>query len=109
MIIASSSGTPAPANRPAARSGRGQVRDVIHAFNIEVIVTTATTRPEKLGLPFRHWSVRKLGAHLAAAGTMLVSPTGDRSAVPEQALTGRKVPIWAPIGHDQACQEQERP
>jgi transposase len=56
------------------------MRDVIHAFNqkgvdprwaggrprlisdgdIEVIVTAATTRPEKLGLPFTRWSLRKL-------------------------------------------------
>ncbi len=31
-----------------------------------VIVTPATTRPEKLGLPFTHWSLRKLAAYLAA-------------------------------------------
>ena len=67
------------------------VGDVIHAFNekglaaldprwaggrprlisdadIEVIVAAATTRPEKLGLPFTHWSLRKLTAHLASRG-----------------------------------------
>ncbi len=26
----------------------------------------ATTRPQKLGLPFTHWSLRKLAAYLAA-------------------------------------------
>ena len=63
------------------------VRDVIHAFNerglaaldpqwaggrprrisnadVAFIVATATTRPETLGLPFTHWSVRKLAAYL---------------------------------------------
>ena len=31
---------------------------------IQLIVTTATTRLEKLGLPFTHWSLRKLTAWL---------------------------------------------
>jgi len=30
-----------------------------------VIVAAARTRPEKLGLPFTHWSLRKLAAYLA--------------------------------------------
>jgi hypothetical protein len=33
--------------------------------DVEVIVLAATTRPEALGLPFTHWSLRKLAAHLA--------------------------------------------
>ena len=33
--------------------------------DIEFIVAAATTRPEKLGLPFTHWSLRKLTAYLA--------------------------------------------
>ena len=33
--------------------------------DIEVIVTAARTRPEKLGQPFTRWSVRKLAAYLA--------------------------------------------
>jgi hypothetical protein len=32
---------------------------------IEVIVTATTTRPEKLGLPFTRWSLRKLAGYLA--------------------------------------------
>ena len=61
------------------------VRDVIHLFNakglaaldprwaggrprligdddVAVIVAAARSRPEKLGLPFTHWSLRKLAA-----------------------------------------------
>ena len=34
--------------------------------DIDLIVTAATTRPEKLGLPFTHWSLRKLAAYLAS-------------------------------------------
>jgi len=63
------------------------VRDVIDAFNadgmsalqphwggrprrireedIEFIVATAKTRPKRLGLPFTHWSTRKLAAHVS--------------------------------------------
>ena len=32
--------------------------------DIEVIVTAARTRPEKLGRPFTRWSLRKLAAYL---------------------------------------------
>jgi hypothetical protein len=32
---------------------------------VQVIVAAATTRPEKLGLPFMHWSLRKLAAYLS--------------------------------------------
>ncbi len=32
--------------------------------DIEVIVTAARTRPEKLGQPFTHWSLRKLAGYL---------------------------------------------
>ena len=88
IIMASASGTPVPAIARLVAADEDTVRDVIHAFNekglaaldpqwaggrprlisdedIEFIVTTATTRPEKLGLPFTHWSLRKLVAYLA--------------------------------------------
>jgi transposase len=88
IIMASASGTPVPAIAALTAADEDTVRDVIHAFNdkglaalnprwaggrprlisdedIAVIVTTATTRPENLGLPFTHWSLPKLAAHLA--------------------------------------------
>ena len=34
--------------------------------DVDVIVAAARTRPEKLGEPFTHWSLRKLAAYLAA-------------------------------------------
>src|SRR5512132_3132780 len=90
IIMASASGTPVPAIARLAAADEDTVRDVIHLFNAEglaaldpgwaggrprlisdediaVIVEAATTRPEKLGLPFTHWSVRKLAAYLADA------------------------------------------
>jgi transposase len=90
IIMASASGTPVAAIARLVAADEDTVRDVIHAFNskglaaldprwaggrprlisdddIGVIVTAATTRPEKLGLPFTHWSLRKLAAYLADA------------------------------------------
>ena len=45
----------------------GRPRQISDA-DIAFIVTTATTRPGALGVPFTHWSVRKLAAHLGAYG-----------------------------------------
>jgi transposase len=89
IIMASASGTPAPAIARLVAADEDTVRDVIHLFNakglaaldpqwaggrprlisdddIDAIVTAAATRPEKLGLPFTHWSVRKLAGYLAS-------------------------------------------
>ncbi len=88
IIMASASGTLVPAIARLVAADEDTVRDVIHAFNqkglaaldprwaggrprlisdedIEVIVTAAATRPEKLGQPFTRWSLRKLAAYLA--------------------------------------------
>src|ERR1017187_2040560 len=89
IIMASASGTPVPAIARLVAADEDTVRDVIHLFNakglaaldprwaggrprrigdddVEVIVMAASTRPEKLGLPFTHWSLRKLAAYLAS-------------------------------------------
>jgi transposase len=88
IIMASASGTLVPAIARLVAADEDTVRDVIHAFNqkglavldprwaggrprlisdrdIDVIVAAATTRPEKLGQPFTHWSLRKLATYLA--------------------------------------------
>ena len=88
IIMASASGTLVPAIARLVAADEDTVRDVIHAFNakglaaldprwaggrprlisdedIEVIVTAARTRPEKLGQPFTRWSLRKLADYLA--------------------------------------------
>jgi transposase len=88
IIMASASGTLVPAIARLVAADEDTVRDVIHLFNqkglaaldpqwaggrprlisdeaIEVIVTAARTRPEKLALPFTRWSLRKLAAYLA--------------------------------------------
>jgi transposase len=88
IIMASASGTVVPAIARLVAADEDTVRDVIHAFNakglaaldprraggrprlisdeaVGVIVTAATTRPEKLSQPFTRWSLRKLAAYLA--------------------------------------------
>ena len=89
IIMASASGTPVSAIARLVAADEDTVRDVIHLFNakglaaldpqwaggrprrisdddIQLIVEAATARPEKLGLPFTCWSLRKLAAYLAS-------------------------------------------
>jgi len=89
IIMASASGTLVPAIARLVAADEDTVRDVIHLFNakglaaldprwaggrprrigdedVQVIVQAATARPEKLGLPFTCWSLRKLAAYLAS-------------------------------------------
>ena len=85
IIMASASGTLVPAIARLVAADEDTVRDVIHLFSqgpgragpsvgggrprrisdedVDLIVVAATTRPEKLGLPFTHWSLRKLAAY----------------------------------------------
>ena len=90
IIMASSSGTPVSAIARLVAADEDTVRDVIHSFNakglaaldprwaggrprrisdhgVDLVVAAATTRPEKLGLPFTCWSLRKLAAYLASS------------------------------------------
>src|SRR5438067_10809071 len=90
IIMASAAGTPVSAIARLVAADEDTVRDVIHLFNqkglaaldpqwaggrprlisdddIALIVRAATTRPEKLGLPFTHWILRKLAACLAGS------------------------------------------
>jgi transposase len=89
MMIASASGIPVPSIARLVAADEDTVRDVIHLFNakgvaaldpqwaggrprmisdedVEVIVAAGTAQPEKPRLPFTHWSLRKLAAHLAS-------------------------------------------
>jgi transposase len=100
-VMASASGTMVPTIARLVAADEDTVRDVIHAFNaqglacldphwagghprritdadITVIVETATIRPRKHGLPFTHWSIRKLASYLSGR-------------------YGRRDPRWAPV------------
>jgi transposase len=116
IIMASSSGTPATAIARLVAADEDTVRDVIHAFNekglaaldprwaggrprlisdddVQVIVTTAMTRPEKLGQPFTHWSVRKLAAYLALRG-ITASRERLRQLLRERGISFQRTRTW---------------
>mgnify|MGYP001328662396 CR=1 FL=1 len=116
IIMASASGTPAPAIARLVAADEDTVRDVIHAFNakglaaldpqwaggrprrisddaVQVIVTTATTRPEKLGQPFTRWSVRKLAAFLAVQG-ITVGRERLRQLLRERGISFQRTRTW---------------
>jgi transposase len=101
IIMASASGTPVPAIARLVQADEDTVRQVIHRFNeiglacldprwaggrprrispdeTAYIVATALTRPEKLGLPFTRWSVRKLVDYLAANPVRMVTVGRER-------------------------------
>ena len=118
IIMASASGTPVPAIARRVAAEEDTVRDVVHLFNrkglaaldpqwaggrprlisdedIEVIVTAATTRPEKLGLPFTHWSLRKLAAHLASrARPVRIGRERLRQILHEQGISFQRTRTW---------------
>src|SRR3954453_1113915 len=101
IILASSSGTPVSAIARLVAADEDTVRDVIHAFNerglaaldprgaggrprlindadVTFIVARATTRPEPLGPPFTHWSVRKLADYLRRNDQRVVRVSRER-------------------------------
>jgi transposase len=119
IIMASASGTPVPAIAALTAADEDTVRDVIHAFNekglaaldpqwaggrprlisdqaIEVIVTTATARPEKLGLPFTRWSLRKLAAHLAESpgGPVRIGRERLRQILHSRGISFQRTRTW---------------
>ena len=89
VVLASAGGNDVAAIARLVQTSPDRVREMIHRFNDlgmrsldpqwaggrprqitttdrELIVATAKTRPEKLGRPFTHWSIRKLVDYLAA-------------------------------------------
>jgi transposase len=118
IIMASASGTLVPAIARLVAADEDTVRDVIHLFNqkglaaldprwaggrprlisdgdIEVIVTAATTRPEKLGQPFTHWSLRKLAAYLAGADRpVAIGRERLRQILHERGISFQRTRTW---------------
>ncbi len=101
IIMASASGTPVTAIARLVAADEDTVRDVIHLFNqkglaaldpqwaggrprlisdedVDFIIATATTRPEKLGRPFTRWSLRKLAGYLASNPARIVTVGRER-------------------------------
>jgi transposase len=88
VVLASAGGNDVAAIAGLVQTSPDRVREMIHRFNDigmrsldpqwaggrprqimttdrRLIVTTATTRPRRLGRPFTHWSIRKLADYLA--------------------------------------------
>jgi transposase len=88
VVLASAGGNDVAAIARLVQTSPDRVREMIHRFNDlgmrsldpqwaggrprqitttdrELIVETAKTRPEKLGSPFTHWSIRKLADYMA--------------------------------------------
>lgn len=119
IIMASASGTPAPAIARLVAAHEDTVRDVIHAFNeqglgcldpkwaggrprlisdddVEFIIETAKTRPTKLGRPFTRWSIRKLAAHLAEHSDRKVQIGRERlrQLLHQRGITFQRTRTW---------------
>jgi transposase len=118
IIMASASGTLVPAIARLVAADEDTVRDVIHTFNakglaaldprwaggrprlisdgdIEVIVTAARTRPEKLGQPFTHWSLRKLAGYLAGLGRPVrIGRERLRQLLHERGISFQRTRTW---------------
>jgi transposase len=94
ILLASSTGMPAPRIAAVVRTDESHVRKVIHEFNErgfssldpdyrggrpskttptqrDRIVAVARTRPDHQGVPLTRWSLPKLQAHLAGMGIFL--------------------------------------
>jgi len=119
IIMASASGTTVPAIARLVAADEDTVRDVVHLFNEKglaaldpqwaggrprliseddagFIVAAATTRPEKLGLPFTHWSLRKLAAYLAAgrARTVRIGRERLRQILHQHGISFQRTRTW---------------
>jgi transposase len=118
IIMASASGTLVPAIARLVAADEDTVRDVIRLFNqkglaaldpqwaggrprlisdedIEVIVTAATARPEKLGQPFTRWSLRKLAAYLAGRDRpVVIGRERLRQILHERGISFQRIRTW---------------
>jgi transposase len=117
IIMASASGTLVPAIARLVAADEDTVRDVIHAFNqkglaaldpqwaggrprlisdedVEVIVSAARTRPEKLGRPFTRWSLRKLAAYLAEGPGVCIGRERLRQVLHARGISFQRTRTW---------------
>ena len=64
--------------------------------DVAFILTTARTRPEKLGAPFTHWSLRKLSAYLAENPhqTLHVGRERVRQLLAGHGITFQRTKTW---------------
>ncbi|GAA4078859.1 IS630 family transposase [Actinomadura miaoliensis] len=119
IIMASASGSLAPAIARLVAADPDTVREVIHAFNerglacldpnraggrprrindddIAFIIKTATTRPAELGRPFTRWSLRKLADHLVTCSDRKIQIGRERlrQLLHEHGITFQRTRTW---------------
>ncbi len=119
VILASAGGNTVPVIARLVQTSEDRVREVIHNFNrmgmacldpkwaggrprrisdddVAFIVETATTRPERLGLPFTRWSVRKLARHLGDNPTRVVPISRERlrQLLDAHGITFQRTKTW---------------
>src|SRR3954466_3492030 len=119
VVLASASGNTVPAIARLVAADEDTVREVIHRFNElgmgaldprwaggrprrisaedeEFLVATATCRPEKLGCPFTHWSLRKLIGYLADDPRRIVHIGRERARrlLADHEITFQRTKTW---------------
>ena len=119
MLLASAGGNRVPVIAQLVAADEDTVRDVIHRFNEiglaaldpqwaggrprqlspddeDFVVTTATTRPTRLGQPFTRWSLRKLAAYLPTVPgrTIGLGREGLRGLLARRGVTFQRTSTW---------------
>jgi transposase len=116
ILLASSTGMPAPQIAAMARTDESQVRKVIHAFNErgfasldpdyrggrprkttpeqrDRIIAVARARPDTQGVALTRWSLAKLSEHLAGLGISL-SEEARRQTLRAAGLSHQRTRSW---------------
>jgi transposase len=119
VVLASAGGNSVPVIARLVAADEDTVREVIHRFNElgmgaldphwaggrtrrisaedeEFLVATARTRPEKLGRPFTHWSLRKLVDYLADNPVRVVRIGRERARrlLADHEITFQRTKTW---------------
>ncbi|MFC5996298.1 helix-turn-helix domain-containing protein, partial [Pseudonocardia hispaniensis] len=119
VVLASAGGNSVPVIARLVAADEDTVREVIHRFNElgmkaldprwaggrprqisaedeAFLVETARSRPERLGCPFTHWSVRKLIGYLADNPRRVVRIGRERARrlLADHAITFQRTKTW---------------
>jgi transposase len=119
VVLSSAGGNTVPVIARLVQTSEDRVREVIHNFNKmgmacldpkwaggrprrittddeAFIVETAKARPEKLGRPFTHWSVRKLAQYLAInpARRVLIGRERLREVLAKHQVSFQRAKTW---------------
>ena len=119
VVLSSAGGNTVPVIARLVQTSEDRVREVIHNFNRmgmkaldpqwaggrprlittedeEFIVAAAKERPEKLGRPFTHWSIRKLVGYLASNDRRVVKVGRERlrQILDKHGITFQRTKTW---------------